>query len=391
MLAMDEPTSSLTPAEFERLAGSDCRAGRARRLGHLCLPQDGRGVPRLRDRDDTARRPQGSRCGHEGHVRKRGDRPYGRPRAGSAEHKGFAKTRSCSKSRALREAPPCATPASSFIAGEVLGISGLVGAGRTELLRLIAGVDRPDAGEIRARRQAAALGNPRIAIAAGLGLLPEERKREGIIARRSVRSNIALPSMGRFSRFGFVRRRAVAKESQALMADLNLQASQDRASDRSVFRRQPAEGDHRPLDRGRRAHPALRRADPRHRCRREGGDLRLIEKLAAEGRSMIVVSSELPEILRVADRVLVMREGRIAGVLERDSLSEEAIVALAVPQSSPQAHLRCKVLSHVRFEHSRRALRPRRSLRCRSAFATPALCSDWSRSSSSSRSSARIF
>ena len=63
----------------------------------------------------------------------------------------------------------------------------------------------------------------------------------------------------------------------------------------------------------------------------------LIERLAAEGRSVIVVSSELPEIMRVADRVLVMREGRIAGVLERGDLTEEAIVALAVPQSS-QSH-----------------------------------------------------
>jgi ribose transport system ATP-binding protein len=219
--------------------------------------------------------------------------------------------------------------------GEVLGISGLVGAGRTELLRLIAGVDRPDAGEIRVEGRRLALGSPRAAIAAGLGLLPEERKREGIVARRSVRSNIALASMRRFSRLGFVRQRALARESEALMRDLNLRPL---AIERPIGQFSGGNQQKAIIGRWIAAGARILLFDEPTRGIDVGAKAEiyaLIERLAAEGRSMLVVSSELPEILRVADRVLVMREGRIAGVLERDALSEEAIVKLAVPQSSP--------------------------------------------------------
>ena len=221
--------------------------------------------------------------------------------------------------------------------GEVLGISGLVGAGRTELLRLIAGVDRPEAGEIRVEGRSLDLGSPRAAIAAGLGLLPEERKREGIIARRSVRSNIALASMRRFSRLGFVRQRALAAESEKLMRELNLRPL---AIERPIGQFSGGNQQKAIIGRWIAAGARILLFDEPTRGIDVGAKAEiyaLIEKLAAEGRSMIVVSSELPEILRVADRVLVIREGRIAGVLERDGLSEEAIVRLAVPQSSPSA------------------------------------------------------
>ncbi len=140
--------------------------------------------------------------------------------------------------------------------------------------------------------------------------------------------------MKRFSRAGFVRRRALAAESLKLMRDMNLRPLDVERpigqfsggnQQKAIIGRWIAAG---------RAHPPVRRADARHRRRRQGRDYALIERLAAEGRSMIVVSSELPEILRVSDRVLVMREGAVAGILERDAISEEAIVALAVPQSA---------------------------------------------------------
>src|SRR3954454_20310275 len=221
--------------------------------------------------------------------------------------------------------------------GEVLGISGLVGAGRTELLRLIAGVDRPTAGEIRVDGRSLALGSPRAAIAAGLGLLPEERKREGIVARRSVRSNIALASMRRFSRLGFVRQRALAAESEALMRDLTLRPL---AIERPIGQFSGGNQQKAIIGRWIAAGARILLFDEPTRGIDVGAKAEiyaLIERLAAEGRSIIVVSSELPEILRVADRVLVIREGKIAGVLERDGLSEESIVRLAVPQSLPSS------------------------------------------------------
>ena len=101
--------------------------------------------------------------------------------------------------------------------GEVLCIAGLVGSGRTELLRLIAGVDKADAGSVLVGGREIAGGDPRRRIRAGLGLLPEERKRDGIIRYRPVTANIALPAMHRFSRFGLIRR-ALLKGGAAAMA-----------------------------------------------------------------------------------------------------------------------------------------------------------------------------
>ena len=93
VLAMDEPTSSLTPAEFERLAVLISELAGQRRLDHLCFAQDGRGLPRLRDRDDPSRRAQGDRRGHERHVGKRGYREDGRTRTGDCRTQGICPKR----------------------------------------------------------------------------------------------------------------------------------------------------------------------------------------------------------------------------------------------------------------------------------------------------------
>jgi ribose transport system ATP-binding protein len=337
VLAMDEPTSSLTPAEFERLAVLIADLA-ARGVSVIYVSHKMDEVFRV---CDTATILRDGRKVTDVVMAQTNEsaviaRMVGRELA-AAEHKGFAKDEVVLEIAGLSRGTAVRDACLKLHRGEVLGISGLVGAGRTELLRLIAGVDRPDAGEIRLKGKPLSLGNPRIAIASGLGLLPEERKREGIIARRSVRSNIALPSMGRYSRFGFVRRKAVAKESQELMADLNLRPLN---IERPIGQFSGGNQQKAIIGRWIAAGAQILLFDEPTRGIDVGAKAEiyaLIERLAAEGRSMIVVSSELPEILRVADRVLVMREGRIAGVLERDSLSEEAIVALAVPQSSPQS------------------------------------------------------
>src|SRR4051794_5292651 len=350
VLAMDEPTSSLTPTEFERLAvliaELAARGVSVIYVSHkmdevfrVCetatILRDGRKVVDVVMRDTT-----------EGAVIAR---MVGRELA-HAEHKGFARDEivlevsGLTRGKVVHEAKDLTDLTHETVVrdvsfqlrkGEVLGISGLVGAGRTELLRLIAGVDRPTAGEIRVEGRPLSLGSPRAAIAAGLGLLPEERKRDGILARRSVRSNIGLASMRRFSRLGFVRQRALAAESETLMRDLNLRPL---AIERPIGQFSGGNQQKAIIGRWIAAGARILLFDEPTRGIDVGAKAEiyaLIERLASEGRSMIVVSSELPEILRVADRVLVMREGRIAGVLERGGLSEEAIVALAVPQSSP--------------------------------------------------------
>ena len=333
VLAMDEPTSSLTPSEFERLA-------------LLIAELAGKGVSIIyvsHKMDEVFRVCETATVLRDGKkvtdvVLKETDeagvvaRMVGRELA-VAKHKSFARDEimlevdNISRGNAVRNA------SLRLHKGEVIGISGLVGAGRTELLRLIAGVDKPDSGEVRIEGKALKPGNARAAIAHGLGLLPEERKRDGIVARRSIRSNIGLSSMRRFSRFGFVRQRALATESQALMSELNLRPLD---INRPIGRFSGGNQQKAIIGRWIAAGARVLLFDEPTRGIDVGAKAEiyaLIEKLAAEGHSVIVVSSELPEILRVSDRVLVMREGQIAGVLERDQLSEETIVALAVPQS----------------------------------------------------------
>ncbi|MER9197265.1 sugar ABC transporter ATP-binding protein [Mesorhizobium australicum] len=333
VLAMDEPTSSLTPAEFDRLAVliSELAAKgvsiiyvshKMDEVFQVCdaatILRDGRKVADVIMKETT-----------EGAVIAR---MVGRELAAAA-HKGFAQDEIVLEVSGLTRGTAVRDATFDLRKGEVLGISGLVGAGRTELLRLIAGVDKPDSGEITLRGKPLSLGNPRKAITSGLGLLPEERKREGILARRSVRSNITLPSMRKFSKLGFVRRKAAAKESLSLMTDLNLRPLN---IERPIGQFSGGNQQKAIIGRWIAAGAQIILFDEPTRGIDVGAKAEIytvIERLAAEGRSVIVVSSDLPEIMRVADRVLVMREGRIAGTLEREGLTEQAIVALAVPQS----------------------------------------------------------
>ena len=333
VLAMDEPTSSLTPAEFERLA-------------LLIAELASKGVSIIyvsHKMDEVFRVCETATILRDGKkvtdvVMKETDeagvvaRMVGRELAVAA-HKSFASDEVMLEVDKISRGSAVRNASLRLHKGEVIGISGLVGAGRTELLRLIAGVDKPDSGEVRIEGKALKPGNARAAIASGLGLLPEERKRDGIVSRRSIRSNIGLSSMRRFSRFGFVRQQALARESQTLMEDLNLRPLD---INRPIGRFSGGNQQKAIIGRWIAAGARVLLFDEPTRGIDVGAKAEiytLIEKLAAEGRSVIVVSSELPEILRVSDRVLVMREGQIAGVLERHQLSEEAIVALAVPQS----------------------------------------------------------
>ncbi|MET0428059.1 MAG: sugar ABC transporter ATP-binding protein [Microvirga sp.] len=334
IVAMDEPTSSLTPAEFDRLAvliqelaakgvAIIYVSHKMDEVFRVCrtatILRDGRKVDDVVLADTT----------EQGVVA----RMVGRELA-TAHHHGFATGEVMLDVRGLSRGTAVQDATFQLRKGEVLGISGLIGAGRTELLRLLAGVDRPDAGEIRVEGRPIATGRPRAAIAAGLGLLPEERKRDGIVARRSIRSNIGLASMKRFSRFGYVRRRALAAESETLMREMNLRPMM---IERPIGQFSGGNQQKAIIGRWIAAGARILLFDEPTRGIDVGAKAEiytLIERLASEGRSAIVVSSELPEILRVADRVIVMREGRIAGTLERDQLNEAAIVALAVPQST---------------------------------------------------------
>lgn len=333
VIAMDEPTSSLTPSEFERLVvliEQLAREGvsiiyvshKMDEVFRLCrratVLRDGQLVDVL----DLTEVGEGAVVA----------RMVGRALA-TAVHRSHRTGQVMLSARNLTRGEHVVDASFDLHRGEVLGISGLIGAGRTELLRLLAGVDRPGAGEIRMEGALLPPGDVRAAIEAGIGLLPEERKRDGILPARPITSNVSLPSLGRFSPFGMLRKTAIRQETQEMMQRLDLRPL---AIDRPIVNFSGGNQQKAIIGRWIMAGARILLFDEPTRGIDVGAKAEiynLIETLAAEGRGIIVVSSELPEILRLADRVLVMREGRISASLERAELSEEAIVAHAIPQT----------------------------------------------------------
>jgi len=337
IVAMDEPTSSLTPSEFERLA--EVIVGLARDgvavvyVSHkldevfgICkratIMRDGAVV----DSVDLAQVSEKSVVAMM----------VGRELA-QEQHRSHATGDVRLSVRGLASATKVHGVSLNLNRGEVLGIAGLVGSGRTELLRLLAGADRASSGTIEIDGKAVRFSGPRDAIAAGIGLVPEERKREGIVPLRSITSNMALASMGVFAPRGVIDHRRLKRVAAEKMKRVNLRpfllerpirlfsgGNQQKA----IIGRWLAAGTRILLfDEPTRGIDVGAKAEIYH----------LIEELAAEGHSVVVVSSELPEVIRLADRVLVMRDGTVAAELDRASLSEQAIAAHAIPQTQMQA------------------------------------------------------
>jgi ribose transport system ATP-binding protein len=327
---MDEPTSSLTPSEFDRLAEIIERLA-ASGVSIIYVSHKMDEVFRVCRRATVMRDGKVVRTG----IDLRASAPdevirmmVGRELLAEAHHSHATRTVSV-------EARDLSTHRIRDVSfdlhkGEVLGVAGLVGSGRTELLRAISGADRLTAGTVKVDGTTLALSNPRAAIAAGIGLLPEERKREGIIPGRSVTSNMALPSMARFSKAGIINHRKLKRTAEDLLKRVNLRPFQ---LDRQIKLFSGGNQQKAIIARWLAAGSRILLFDEPTRGIDVGAKseiYRLIEDLAAEGHCVIVVSSELPEVLRVSDRVLVMRDGAIAAKLGRDQLSEETIVSHAV-------------------------------------------------------------
>ncbi|MBA3414280.1 MAG: sugar ABC transporter ATP-binding protein [Chloroflexia bacterium] len=210
-------------------------------------------------------------------------------------------------------------------AGEVVGIAGLVGSGRTEVLRAIFGADRPDTGELLVDGKAVRFRSPAQALRHGLGLLPEDRKTQGLLLHRALRENLSLASLGRFTRFGVLRLGDEDRAVRRAIADLNIAT---RGPGQAVAT----------LSGGNQQKVVLARWLAR-RCRillfdepTRGVDVgakeeiyRLIHELAGQGAAVLVVSSELKELFAICRRILVMREGRLAGEFAGEDLREERV------------------------------------------------------------------
>ncbi|HVV18549.1 MAG TPA: sugar ABC transporter ATP-binding protein [Pseudonocardiaceae bacterium] len=215
-------------------------------------------------------------------------------------------------------------------AGEVVGIAGLVGAGRSELAHAIVGDDRRTAGEIAVAGRTVRIRGPRDAIRAGIGFVPEERKAQALLMERSVRDNMSLAVLGRISRMHVVRRGEERRIADEFARRLNVRAP---SVEHVVANLSGGNQQKVVLARWLASRPRVLILDEPTRGVDVGAKAEIydaIDGLAADGLAIVVISSELPEILALSDRVLVMQTGRIAGELSRDDASEERILQLAM-------------------------------------------------------------
>jgi ribose transport system ATP-binding protein len=211
--------------------------------------------------------------------------------------------------------------------GEILGFAGLVGAGRTELARAVFGADPMDSGAVELEGATLSVKSPDDAIEAGVGYLTEDRKGEGLALQLSIAQNITLANLpGRFGAINLGAERRIARRRRD---ELNIRTPSIRRSvqllsggnqqkvvvakwleteARVLFFDEPARG----IDVGAKAEM-----------------FGLVGELAREGRGIVLISSYLPELLNMCDRILVMREGKVAGVIPREEFSEERVISLA--------------------------------------------------------------
>ncbi len=225
-------------------------------------------------------------------------------------------------------------------AGEILGLAGLVGAGRTEVSRLIFGADRKASGEVFLNGMKLHINNPSDAIAAGIGYVPEDRKDQGLFLEMSSRKNIAINTLKQDAKAGIVNWSSVNRLSADAVENFNIRLAnlEIRALDLSGGNQQKLL-----LARWLAIKPRVLMLDEPTR----GVDIgakseiyRIISELAAQGVAILMVSSELPEIVGMSDRVLVMREGQLVGELDGSlgkEITQEKIMHYATGASEVSA------------------------------------------------------
>ncbi|WP_271986289.1 sugar ABC transporter ATP-binding protein [Pseudoclavibacter terrae] len=222
--------------------------------------------------------------------------------------------------------------------GEILGIAGLVGAGRTELARAIVGADPITSGEIEVHGAPVRLRTPADAARKGVGYLSEDRKHLGLVLDQDVSSNIVLSALSdRFAQFGFLKVKAQRETSHEMVERLRI-----KTPGIGAFVKNLSGGNQQKVVIAKwivKECDVLIFDEPTRGIDVGAKDeiYRLLASLAAQGKSLIVISSELPEVLRLSHRVLVMSEGRMTGSLEGDEVSQENIMHLATLRTHNEA------------------------------------------------------
>jgi ribose transport system ATP-binding protein len=332
LLILDEPTSSLTSSDADRLFRvlNELRAGGTglvyishrlaeieRLADRVVVLRDGRNAGALRRDELTRDRVVQLMVGRA--VEYIPTRPAAPP--------GAARLR-LDRIRTARY--PSVEVSLTAHRGEVLGVAGLIGAGRSELAEAICGVGgRPD-GRILLDEEPVVIESPRDAIRHGLCLVPEDRRGRGVIGPLSVRANVTLPALPSYARFGLVQRRAEARAAQDTVVALDVRTPSIESPVATL-----SGGNQQKVVLGKWL--ALRPRVIVFDEPTQGVDVgakaeihRLIRRLADEGAAVVMISSDMEELVAESDRIAVMHEGRITGTLDRDACTPEAIMQLAI-------------------------------------------------------------
>ena len=221
----------------------------------------------------------------------------------------------------------------SVRAGEVVGVAGLLGAGRTELARAVFGADAFDSGQVFVDGQAVRFDGPADAIARGIGLLPEDRKAHGLVGSLTLARNISLPHGRRLSRFGLIARRREQEVAKPIADDLRVKATPTQPV------RLLSGGNQQKVVLGKWLAGAVRLFifDEPTRGIDVGSKVEiyhLMNRLTARGAGILMISSELPELLGMSDRILVMHRGRIQAEIDRADATEERVLSAALGLAS---------------------------------------------------------
>ncbi|HEY1716738.1 MAG TPA: sugar ABC transporter ATP-binding protein [Verrucomicrobiae bacterium] len=339
LIIMDEPTSSLTLSETNRLlelvrelaAQGVSIIYISHRLGEIdecadrvVVLRDGKNAGELTEAEAT----------HDKLV----NLMVGREIKSFYVKSGAQKTPGFFKARNVRS-PLYPKKSVSFAAarGEILGFAGLVGAGRSEMAKTIVGLDAAPEKEIVLDGKTVSVNTPRDAIERGIYLVPENRRTEGLVVEMSVRENVTLPSLKNFSRLGLIQRGRECKAARQQIDSLKIKTPtvETRVLNLSGGTQQKVV-----LGKWLAMSPRVMIFDEPTRGIDVGAKAeiyRIMRALAEQGTVILMISSDMEEILNVSDRIAVMHEGEITGVLDREDCNEQNVMQLATGKKIPVA------------------------------------------------------
>jgi len=331
ILIMDEPTSALTTAEIETLFAT-IRSIQLKGVGIIYISHRLEELFQIANRVTVLRDGKSvgvfkiSEVNKKDLIRLMADRDLKEyyPRIRSKVGKTILKVSHLNRGNYLKEI------SFHLKQGEVLGIAGLLGAGRTELAQAIFGVNQIETGKIFVKNSPADIISPRKAIKAGIGFLTEDRKHSGLVLKMSVKDNISLPNLDKLSKYGFLKRKDLKNISLKFIEEFRIKTP---GINQKVMNLSGGNQQKVVLSKWIARNLDILIFDEPTR----GIDVaskveiyNLMNQLTAQGVGIIMISSELPEILGMSDRILVMHDGKITAEFDANNVDQETLLAKAL-------------------------------------------------------------